>query len=740
MAPLAPDTDIASTEQPLTITGSDPGRIFEGLGALSAGGSTRLLVDYPETQKNEILDRLFCHPAVSSARCNSTLAHGAALQHLKVEIGGDTYSTDGSEPSFLRSREEFDALNSSGADSTTCHFSRGYEWWLLQEARNRNPNILLDALAWGFPGWINSASAETNQYKRFFDPVGPEQISEGVYYLVDFAKCAAANGTPLNAIGIWNEVGWLVEGGEWTLDWVNKARKFVVDLSTRLGSAGIPSIQIVVDDGYNWDAVTRFLNLDYCVMHWTGFDHDFCTSVGAASRHYAWNLVPSSTASAQTMGKPLWASETNPSSYAPEFENDHSLRGAWVAAKEEAHQTNKQYIDGRMTKNEFWSPVSAYYGELPFTDGGLIQAREPWSGHYATTTMMWTMAHTSQFALPNTWRYIDSASCYIGTASCTTESGNTGSYVTFRSTTQSSDVDFSIVIETRDAMVTQNQTFCPTAPLKMAGSVHVWLTNESNDFVQQPDIAMSGGCFTISLAKSSIYSVTTTTMPRKAPAVTPPVASAFEFPYKQDFESYMLGDRPRLFSDQEGVFEIGCGPPESKCLVQKTVDRPFQWQTVSQPYTQIGDPNWTNYKVRSGVNDPIGGDGKCVAIWGRIDWMDAAGGPNGVGLGEPGRYQLSLCNNGDGTIGWNLFSVGPHGVVEKWAFGWRDYQPGSNGWIMAELRMNGTTIEAYVDGTLVKQWTDDTHHLKGMAGIGDYWGGGKFDLFCVDSPTGTFCP
>jgi hypothetical protein len=51
---------------------------YDGVGALSAGASSRLLLDYPQTQRDEILDYLF--------KPN----FGAALHILKVEIGGDT--------------------------------------------------------------------------------------------------------------------------------------------------------------------------------------------------------------------------------------------------------------------------------------------------------------------------------------------------------------------------------------------------------------------------------------------------------------------------------------------------------------------------------------------------------------------------------------------------------------------------------------------------------------------------
>jgi hypothetical protein len=72
--------------QNITLNAADKGKIFEGLGAASAGASSRLLIDYPEPQRSEILDYLF------------KPGYGAALQHLKVEVGSDVNSTDGSEP------------------------------------------------------------------------------------------------------------------------------------------------------------------------------------------------------------------------------------------------------------------------------------------------------------------------------------------------------------------------------------------------------------------------------------------------------------------------------------------------------------------------------------------------------------------------------------------------------------------------------------------------------------------
>jgi len=55
-------------------------------------------------------------------------SYGAALQILKVEIGGDAQSTDGTEPSHEHWRGDLGC-------------GRGYETWLISEAKARNPSI-----------------------------------------------------------------------------------------------------------------------------------------------------------------------------------------------------------------------------------------------------------------------------------------------------------------------------------------------------------------------------------------------------------------------------------------------------------------------------------------------------------------------------------------------------------------------------------------------------------------------
>ena len=74
--------------QTVAISSADTGSKYEGIGAVSGGGATSVLLhDYVEPQRSQILDYLF--------KPN----FGAGLQELYVEIGGDGNSTQGSEPS-----------------------------------------------------------------------------------------------------------------------------------------------------------------------------------------------------------------------------------------------------------------------------------------------------------------------------------------------------------------------------------------------------------------------------------------------------------------------------------------------------------------------------------------------------------------------------------------------------------------------------------------------------------------
>ena len=272
--------------------------VFEGVGASSAGASSRLLIDYPEPQRSEILDFLF------------KPKFGASLQHLKVEIGGDVNSTDGTEPSIARTREEF--LNPKPE-----YFNRGYEWWLMKEAKKRNPQIIFDVLQWGAPGWIGDG--------KFYSQDNADFIAAFIkgakkYHDLDISYC-----------GVWNEKPYDTE-------WIKLLRR-------TLNANGLERVQIVAADEINKWTIADKMAKDPALR-------DAVQVIGTHYPHFQ------STPIARSFGKPVWASEEGP------WTGKWGVSGPGTAGLAQAY--NRNYVVGRMTKTIIWSPVTSYYDILPF--------------------------------------------------------------------------------------------------------------------------------------------------------------------------------------------------------------------------------------------------------------------------------------------------------------------------------------------------------------------------------------
>jgi galactosylceramidase len=111
------------------------------IGGLSGGGATsRLLNDYNEPFKSQVmmLESGYMYPLMLLLQVLDLLfkpKFGASLQLLKHEIGGDTFSGCGTEPSHQHYRDDLS-------------YKRGYEWFLMVEAQKRNPTILGYGLPW----------------------------------------------------------------------------------------------------------------------------------------------------------------------------------------------------------------------------------------------------------------------------------------------------------------------------------------------------------------------------------------------------------------------------------------------------------------------------------------------------------------------------------------------------------------------------------------------------------------
>src|SRR6185369_12035978 len=353
------------------IDGSSEGRIFDGIGALSACASSRLLIDYQEPYRSQILDYLF------------KPGYGAALQHLKVEIGGDVNSTDGSEPSHRR----------TPADRA---YTRGYEWWLMQEARKRNPQVILDTLPWGAPGWIGHG----NYYS-----------SDMAHYVADFLEGAKKQyGLDIAYTGIWNEK-------QFDAAYVKELRRVLKERHI--------ATQIVCCDEYSGEGLGQ-----WSVVDAMNNDPALKEAVDVVGVHYSLlNGKYTTPDSARSLGRPLWSSEDQPNSGAGPI-----LSREWpVGGRILARLFNLNYLDGGFTKTEIWSPITSYYDILAAPNSGLMYANTPWSGYYNVQGAIWATAHTTQFAQPG-WKYLDSSSGRMP---------EQGSYVTLESP---NGKDWSIVL------------------------------------------------------------------------------------------------------------------------------------------------------------------------------------------------------------------------------------------------------------------------------------------------------
>jgi O-glycosyl hydrolase len=617
----ATTTSTTAAATSITVNATSGGRTFDGVGAISGGGgNSRLLVDYPEPQRGQILDYLF-KPGV-----------GASLQILKVEVGGDTNSTDGAEPSHMHTR-------------TDLNCDRGYEWWLMAQAKARNPGVKLAALSWGLPGWAGGSG------HTFW-------TQDTIDYLIKWLDCARSHNLTIDYIGGWNEKGF-------DKTWYENFHAAL--------AAKYPAVKLVGDDG----------NKGWLVADAMAADATFTKAVDVLGIHYSCGYTSTTagrtcldSANARATGKPLWASETGSQDY---------NTGAFASARTYIHG----YIDARMTGYLNWPVIAALTPNLRFATDGVMVANQPWSGAYSVGKSAWTMAHTTQFTAPG-WRYQDSASGYLG------GDRMNGGYVTLRSP---NGKDYSTIVETVDATATQTLSVTVAGGLS-TGTVHVWATdvnsgNPADWFVHTTDLTPSGGKFTVSLKPGFLYSITTTTGQGKGTA-KPPAGHGLALPYTDSFDGYPVGHEARYLADMDGAFEIvNCGGGRAgQCVRQMAPQQPVVWRNGNRdPSALLGDLGWKDYTARADVLLEHTG---YVELQGRV-------GTQGHDPSLVNAYFLRVTDKGAWSIVKSTQTT-PTTLASGTATAL-----GTNSWHTLALAFKGTAITASVDGTKVGSVTDASY-------------------------------
>lgn len=633
---------VRAQRQHVVLNGASSGRVFDGIGAVSAGASSRLLIDYPEPQRSQILDYLF------------KPGYGAALQHLKVEIGADVNSTDGSEPSFMRTPTDYDA-------------NRGYEWWLMEEAKKRNRDIVLEVLPWGAPGWVGKDTLYTNSMAE---------------YVAKFIQAAKRDHhLDIQYSGTWNEKVYEVA--------------YIKELNRQLKAYHLPT-KIVCCDEYPGEGRGQWAIAEQILK-----DPSLAQIVSVIGVHYP--LVKgkiTTTEDARKTGKPLWSSEDQPNGGSGPFVS----RDWKVGGRVLAHLYNQNYLEGSLTSTEIWSPITSYYDNLAAPNSGLMYANTPWSGHYDVQGTIWATAHTTQFAQPG-WKYLDSSSGNL-------KGG--GSYVALRSPDHR---NWSVVLETMHASHPQTLMFKIEGGLS-DGKLYVWETNDKRVFEKVSVLRPVNGTFTYTFDPESLYSLTTTTGQGKGTAV-PPASRPFPIPYSDNFENVAIGHAPKYLSDQDGAFEAHrCVGRAGLCLEQVISTTPIPWGPLPDPFTMAGNSNWKDYKVSTDIRFLSKSP---AVLMGRIDSANVF--QDGKAR-WPSGYILSVSPNGS----WKLLSSEFKKPVALLGQGAVKLDPLQ--WHHAELSFHGGHVEAHLDGILLVS-VSDSSHTHGMFALGTEWNHVQFDNLLV---------
>jgi hypothetical protein len=633
----------------ITIDGARDGPVFWGIGAISGGGgNSRLLIDYPQPERGQILDYLF------------KPGYGASLQILKLEIGGDGNSTDGSEPSVEHVRGQVNC-------------SAGYEFWLARQALARNPAIKIYGLQWAAPSWVK-------------DSHGRLWSRADVTYVTDWMTCARRQGIDVSYLGGWNEryrAGAAYE------------RRWYENLRAALDATGFARTRIVAADyapsgttvhgqpatspqpdyraGPAWNvardlAASPAFNRAVSVIG----AHDTC-------QYPTTGRVCESTATARSLGKPLWESELG------------ALPAHGTGPAALAQAINNAYIQARITGIILWPAIDSMPPALPREDRGLVWADHPWDGSYTVNPLAWVTAQTTQFARPG-WRY-------VGGASGSLPGPDGGSYVTYQAPDHSA---WSLVAQTAFATGPQAVTMHITGGLP-GTRVRVWRTSlrGGTQFAHLPDLIPHSGVFTATLGPGYVYSFTTTTGQSAAGGAAPRMPAALPMPLPYTARPDASGQASML-APMEGSFEYVHG-----VLTQTAAGQPVKWRSAGPlpaPYAIAGWSTWRDYTVSADVSLPPvpGGRPAGAMLIARFGGYTTA-----TGTCQFLGYTFRI----DSTGVWKLAANGPTPVTLA------SGRVRAAGGYRISLAVHGSTITAAVDGTHVVS-VSDSRFREGPAGLG----------------------
>ncbi|KAI0212868.1 Galactocerebrosidase [Lamellibrachia satsuma] len=583
---------VSISEQYDYVMNSDNGvlRRFDGIGAISGGGATsKLLRNYPEKQRNEILDFLF------------KPGFGASLQILKVEIGGDSQSTDGVESSHMHTEDE-------------ANYHRGYEWWLMTEAKKRNAHIRLYGLPWVFPGWLRQGGTRWSPYAN---------RTKLVNYIIGWLDGAQiCHNLTIDYIGVWNERPYDIQ--------------YIKMLRSALDSQGYAHVKIVAPDSASWQFVDDFLK-----------DPELAQAVDIIGIHYPGSYSPGT---ALRTDRPLWASEDF------SCQNDIAGGGCW------ARVLNEGFVGGfftgsLMTANQPWSGhyevMSPIWMTAHHTQFMEIGWRHLPHGHGA-----------GRLSGNGTYVAVTSPdSCHLTVVIETMDPQDAPCFYPMPKYTVAQE---------------QQATFKLKGSYKKIKELNVWYSHLKFDgqpsvlFKKLQALQVVNSSFSLIVRRNTVYTLTTLATGIKGSYPPPPAPEPFPVPYREDFEGYPESAEPYNFAQQAGSFEVtksGSGG-HGKVMTQVVPEPPIDTcrpQRMTRPIAVLGNPSWSDISIGVDVyidKPPEGATGVFIAAQvpsGGCDVMYADGVYFWV---SPGVQQVAVTGNYSKS---SIYKVKSHHLAyQKW--------------------------------------------------------------------------
>lgn len=540
---------------------------YKGIGCISGNNSSRLLLDYKALHPqiyHEILRLLF------------EKGYGAELSHIKLEFGADINSSSGTEPSTMRSADE-------NPDVT-----RGAGFIFAADALKINPELTIDLLRWGEPGWVKKAFELSRdkgyeaRYKWYIDTIDEAYNRLGIKF-THISPDANETGDA--------DADWLIYFSERLKSEKNKAYDYA-------------SIKIVASD----EVGTRTIAAKMLE------NEQLRNAVDIIGLHYTTYGDENTEKLFHDFGKEIWYSEGIAPSNIPQLSVKKDMNGlaGRNGAVDVANRIINGWSHGKMTMYEFQPAVAAYYDGSCYYPKHIIRANEPWSGNFEIGAGFYTAMHFTRFIGKN-WYPVSSACFGDGEENHYIEN-TTSNYLTLMPENRS---DFTMIF-TNDSTSTRYYrisfancdfsgktiSFIETAGPKLGKSF------DSSWFRRIHSDVLTGDILTVSVKPQSILTVTTSETEfvcgTEGFSGLSPKRSILPLPYHDDFsyssfgEDFLInrGFTPLYTTDQGGAFEIinldGKNWIEQK-IISDCLPENWRFRGTPNPITCLGDDCWANY-------------------------------------------------------------------------------------------------------------------------------------------------